>query len=178
MRSECVGSMMRPEYYCLTLHISVRRSEQASHLIEWGTDCAEESESNESRLHTHKAKALKQAWSIANEGEEQELSHEVELNDAQIFQGVLQLPVPCKESQILSIQRILLTFALGSVQRSAQVSHPYRKDPVTGSLLLNFLSLVHIYVEAVWLVTVFESRKKWMVWCSVLKFTDISRANF
>lgn len=133
--------MMRPEDYCLTLHISVRASEQASHLIERGTDCAEESESNESRLDTHEAKALKQAWCIANEGEEKKLSHQIELNDAQILQGVLQLPVPCKERQITSIQRILLTFALGPVQRSAQVSHPYRKDPMTGSLLLNFDSL-------------------------------------
>ena len=85
------------KYYCKAF----LNSESFTHLVEWCADCTEKGECNEGWLHSHEAKALKEAWGIANECKEQELSHQIELNDTKILQRVLQLPMPCKKKERL-----------------------------------------------------------------------------
>ena len=53
-------------------------------------------ESDEGWLHSDKSKAFKKTRGVTYESEEQKLRHQVELDDAQIFQCMLQFPVTYK----------------------------------------------------------------------------------
>ena len=76
-----------------------------SYLIQGSADSTEKGKCNEGWLDAHKAKAFKETRSIPYEGEQQELSHEIELDHAEILQSVLQLPVPCNRSQLEKLRK-------------------------------------------------------------------------
>lgn len=53
-----------------------------AHLVQGSADCTEKAEGNEGWLEVDKSEALKETGSASNEGEEQELDQQVDLDDA------------------------------------------------------------------------------------------------